>query len=147
MCRRSLQVAMKLIACVIIVGGVIGFFHAGTDRWVCGAIALGGIWFLFLQPIEAQFWTRYRFAKRPDCNKEIEWHFDDELISVITDSSNSQFRWDVFAKCVQSSKGLLFYPNEQQYHWLPVRAFENRGDFDHVSEMARSAIKKFYYVA
>ena len=76
-----LRVAIQLIACLCVVGGVIGFLKEGADGWICGEIALGGIWYLVIRPIAVYFWTRYQFAKRPDRNKEIQWHFGDDSIS------------------------------------------------------------------
>jgi hypothetical protein len=134
------------MAGLAVVGGVAGLLHGGTDRWICGVIAAGGLYFLFLRPLEVRFWTRRQFVRRPDKNKEIEWLFAIDRIEVSSSSANSSFTWDELAKAVYCPEGLLLYQNEQIFHWIPAHAFQSPDELDRAAEMASAALKGFYTV-
>ena len=136
-CRSSLQSVVYLLLWLMPIGGAIGLITGTTtDRVVCWALLFGGLAIIFMRPIAIRFVRHYRFNRRPDKNKKIEWRFAPEVIHVQTDTAKSEFGWEVFSKIVRSKQGILFYPNDQIFHWVPRNGFQDNPDFEKVTELS-----------
>ena len=90
---------------------------------------------------------RWQFSKRPDRDLELEWQIAADKIRTRSDLGQSEFGWPTFAKMVRTPSGIMFYPTDQIFHWLPRRGFASDADFDRVVELARSKIQRHYDVA
>jgi hypothetical protein len=142
-CRPIFRVGMYFIAAVALLAGVASILAKESPAFGW-AILIGATYFILLRPLEVRFFTRYRFSKRPDSNVDVEWEFTSERICIRTPLSTSEIIWELFSKVVHTPTGMLFYPNDQIFHWVPRHAFANSADFEQITEVARSNVKRFY---
>jgi len=100
----------------------------------------------FVSDLTLGWSVRRRFKQRPDRDMEIEWRVTGEKLRVHSKHSDSEVAWEAFAKGVIAPDGVLLYPNNQIFHWLPREGFASDSDFDKFVTLARSKLAKFHEV-
>ena len=78
---------------------------------------------------------------------EIEWRIGPEGISTQSPLGQSDIAWQAFAKVVKAPDGLLFYPSEAVFLWLPLHGFANAEAFGRVGELARAKVPRLCEVS
>lgn len=144
-CRPVFRLALHLLIALAIVGGY-GQLQSGKSVAVGVVLLVGGIYWFAIRPFERRWMTRRQFAKRPDKDIEIEWLIAPDKLAAKSGLGHGESDWHAFTKAVRTPAGLLLYPNDQMYHWLPRHAFESNTDYDRVVELVKSRIKRFYDV-
>lgn len=86
---------------------------------------------------------RRDFAKRPDANMEIVWEISDDGIRTSSPIANSEIKWPIFQKVIAAPVGILFMPNAQIFHFLPLRAFATPADFEEVKALAQKHSREY----
>ncbi len=91
--------------------------------------------------------VRRQFRKRPDRDVELEWQIAPDRIRIHSSLGQSELSWQAFAKVVRTPGGLMFYPIDQMFHWLPRAGFASDAEFERCVELARTKIERHYDVA
>lgn len=147
--RRKLRLFHIIFGTMILVGALstAGTHVTGKPQvpLATGFLVGGGYWF-FIAPFQRRWMTRRRFAKRPDKDIEAEWRFTPDQITETSALGHSDWSWQTFTRVVRTPKGLLFYPIDQMFHWVPRHAFESEVEYEQVSDFAKSKVQRFYNV-
>ena len=149
-CRPVFRIGLHCLLGFILLGGIFGLFNSapsGKANFLVslGFVAIGVYWFWVL-PYERRWWIRRQFRKRPDRDTEIEWQFASDGVQVQSALAKSQIAWQAFAKMVQTPAGVMLYPNDQIFQWLPHHGFQSDANFRQFVELAKSKIQKCYEV-
>ena len=147
-CRRVIRaMANATIYTLAVISGLGGIYAYRTgDSWiVCFLFALFGLFWW-----SRSFWHRRlvwrQFAKRPDKDLDIEWEIGPDRILVRSPIGNSDLSWKAFAKVVRTPSGIMFYPIDRIFHYLPRHGFASDAEFEQVMELAKSKVPKVRYV-
>ncbi len=141
--------ANVLFAFCIVVGVLRLILYPITDKSsllrALAWLTLGGYWFI-LRPLVRRWVIRRRFKKEPDRDREIDWEFSEDKIRVSTAHSNSERVWHSYTKVVRTPEGILLYPNEEMYQWLPRSGFANDKEFVRFIELSAGKIPRHFDV-
>jgi YcxB-like protein len=151
MCRPVFRFGLHLLFAVILLGGVMMLFTSGPSGKAplpvtIGFLIVGSYWFA-VRPFEHRWWTRRQFNKRADRDLEIEWQVGSDKILARSALAQSEITWQAFTKMVRTPGGVMLYPNDQMYHWLPRHGFVSDAEFERFVELAKSRIERYYDVA
>ncbi len=102
---------------LVVFGGVIGFFT----------------WF-------PTFQARKGFAKFPLRNRELNWKFGPDAITITTFQGESQFGWDQIIKAAQCEEGYLLFSTRNIYSWLPRKAFASREEYEAFEKLVKEKV-------
>ena len=145
-CRPVLRFALHFIFALMILAGY-GWISSGKS-WPIGiGFIVAGIYWFAIRPFDRRWTARRQFANRPDKDLEVEWQVSPDKISTRSSLSQSEISWQLFAKMVCTPRGILLYPNERIFHWLPRGGFTSDSDFQKVVELGKSKIRRHYDVA
>ncbi len=149
-CRPILRLGLNFIIGFILFGGVLMLFTAGPSGKaplpvIIGCLVLGSYWFV-VRPFERRWWTRRQFSKRPDRDIEIEWQVGSEKIFAGSVLGQTEITWQAFAKVVCTPNGMMLYPIDQMYHWLPHHGFASDAEIERFVELAKTKIERHCYV-
>ncbi len=86
------------------------------------------------------FQARKYFDKFPLRNKQLDWKFGKDGISITTFQGESQFGWDKIIKAAQCPEGYLLFSARTIYSWLPKRAFASREDFEFFENLVKEKV-------
>ncbi|MEO7101201.1 MAG: YcxB family protein [Luteolibacter sp.] len=95
---------------------------------------------------ETTFTSKIRrgFAKRADANQmEIAWTVSETDIHVSSPHSNTEFVWPAFQRIVSTADGFIFMTTEQNFYFLPTRAFSSPADIENFKVLARGHATEF----
>ena len=150
-CRPVFRLGLHFLFGVLIVGAVFMFIEEyrtgdGTFMPAIALLTVGVYWFAF-RPFHVRWMVRRRFRKRPDRDIEIEWRATDDQMELRCTLAHSEVAWPLFTKMVWTSRGVMLYPNEDVYHWLPRRGFESDSEYGRFLNLAKSKIPRYYNVA
>lgn len=147
-CRPVFRFGLHFIFALMLLAGVFVLAKDGIKRGLVPVafVVVGTYWFT-LRSFERRWLLRRQFAKRPDKDTEIEWQITPDKVFIKSGLGSGECEWRAFAKMVRAPDGLMFYPNEQIFHWLPRSAFASAGDFDKVIELAKSKVQRTYEVS
>jgi hypothetical protein len=143
-CRPVFRFALHSIFALFILAGYTAIQNGSMASGLVFCI-VGVYWFIFRR-LERRWSIRRQFSKRPDQDIEIAWQFTSDEIRLQSGLSQSQFSWECLVKVVRTPVGLLFYPNDQIFHWLPRTGFASDAEFERCAELAKSKIAKYYEV-
>jgi hypothetical protein len=141
-CRPAFRRAINAMFAGLLAVGVVGCFYENDLVYLVPVC--GGIYWFGIRPFERRRMIRFRFARRPDKDQEIEWQFEPEGIRVSYANALSTCTWEHFAKAVRTPEGLLFYPTDLMFQWVPRRAFAGDAEFERVAELAQGKVQRFY---
>lgn len=117
--------------------------HDGGDARLFWLLVFIALWWFLLYPLLRRWRIRFQFKRRPDADKEIHWRFSDEGIRIESFGGQSELQWDFFAKIIQTSRGLLFFPNNQVFHWVPRHGFAAESDYEQTIAWAKTKARRF----
>ncbi len=145
-CRPVFRFALHVIFALMILGGY-GLIRNGGDSLPFGVVLiLGGVYWFTLRPVERRWLVRRQFLNRPERDMDLEWQVGPDKIRTQNALGQSEFAWATFTKMVRTPSGILFYPTEQIFHWLPRSGFATDAEFDKCVEIASTKIEKHYDV-
>ncbi len=78
---------------------------------------------------------------------ELEWQASTDAILTKSALGHGEALWQAFAKVVRTPEGIMLYPNDQIFHWLPRHGFASDAEFEIFCELAKGKVEKFYDVA
>jgi hypothetical protein len=144
-CRHAFRVLMNAsIYSFVVLGCVAGVvaYRAGDSWGFFLAIVLSSfLWW------SRSYWYRWlvkrQFAKRPDRNVDVEWEIAPDKVLVRSPLGHAEYKWEAFAKVVRTPSGIMFYPLEQIFHYLPRRGFANEAELEQVAALVASRVHKF----
>lgn len=141
------RVALHVFFALLIFAGF-GLIYKGDSNIALGIgfLAVGVYWFV-LRRFEQRWTVRRQFRKRPDRDIEIEWQVSADKIKIESKFGQSEVGWQTFAKMVRTPTGVMLYPINQIFHWLPRTGFASDSEFESCVELARSKIERCYEVA
>ena len=150
-CRPLFRVGLHCSFVFVLLGGVLMLVTSGSSGKAplsisLGFVAAGSYWFV-LRPFDRRWRIRRQFEKRPDRDLEIEWEVSDDRIIARSELGQSEIAWRAFAKVVFTPSGVMLYPNDQLYQWVPRHGFAGAGDFERFAALARIKIPRHYEVA
>lgn len=150
-CRPAFRFALHILFSVLLVGGIFMLVISGpagkAPLPVSLAFLYAGIYWFAIRPFVRRWMLRRQFSKRPDRDIELEWQVDAYKICTQSPLGHAELGWKAFTKIVRTPKGIMVYPNDQIYHWLPRRGFTGDAEFERFFELAKSKIQRHYDVA
>ena len=111
-----------------------------------GFLVLGIYWFT-VRPFERRWWNRRQFSKRPDRDIDVEWQVGTDKIWARSALAQTEISWRAFTKVVRTPAGVMLYPNDKIFHWLPQHGFASDSEFERFVALAKSKIERHYDVA
>ena len=149
-CRPAFRIGLHFLFAVILIGGVLMLVSSGPAGKAPLPVSLSflfaGIYWFVVRLFERRWVIRRQFSKRPDRDIEIEWQVTADKIRTQSTLGHSEFVWQAFTKMLRTPSGVLLYPVDQIYHWLPRRGFTSDAEFDRFVELARGKIQRYYDV-
>jgi hypothetical protein len=146
-CRPIFRFALHFIFGLMILGGC-GLIHHGGPLIPVGVGLIGtGVYWFTLRRFDRRRIVRVRLSKRPDRDVEFEWQIAPDKIRTHSTLGQGEFTWQAFAKMVRTPCGILLYPTDQIFHWLPRSGFASDTDFERCVELAKKNIERHYDVA
>jgi len=142
-CRPAFRWAIHVVVALIMAVSVFSLVKVGPSPIPIGFIA-AGIYLYAIRPFEVRWFTRRQFAKRPDNNCDVQWTVTPERICTLTTLGSSEFQWAAITKVIRTPDGFLFYPNNQIFHFLPLRGFRDDADFQRLAELASQHVPKHF---
>ena len=91
--------------------------------------------------------TLRHYAQRPDRDMVVTWEFHPDRIVSKTEASSATLEWRMISRVLQTKQGVLLYPNDRVFHWLPVHAFRDTADLQAFAELAKSKVKRYIPVS
>lgn len=149
--RPIFRVISNILVYSVLIVVAIGTYFAYRHKEYSAALGIGLfvvlLGLLWLCRFMIFHWTiQRRFRKRPDQNIEIEWEFAQDKILERSSLGNSELRWEGFVKVVRAPTGIMFYPLENMFHYLPRRGFANDAAFEQLVELTRKKVRDFRVV-
>ncbi len=148
-CRRPFRILFGAtiygLAFLSVFAGIISYWHGELIPMLFilfPGIALCRLLWPFLQ----HWLVRRQFAKRPDQDMEIEWQIMPNNLSVKDRHGHGEFCWDAIVQVVRTPSGLMLYKLENMFHYLPRRGFASDAEFEQITELAKSKVRKFRFV-
>jgi|GEM_PF-4611386 hypothetical protein len=102
------------------------------------ALCTAGLWIL-IRPAIHGFWFRSAVKKMPMFGQEIHWEIEEDSIAVTAGPNTSRTDIGTYFKIIATPGGILFYPQKNLFHWLPLSAFESRSDYEKATEMVSTS--------
>ncbi len=150
-CRPMFRFGLHFLFGVVLLGGVLIGTKSGSDNKARMAISSGffvvGIYWFAIRPFGRRWMIRRQFSKRPDRDIEFEWQVASDKIFARSALAQTEIAWQAFTKMVRTPAGVMLYPNDQMYHWLPRHGFANDAEFERFVQIAKSKIQRHYDVA
>lgn len=127
--------------------GLFGF-HKGSAIPHSLAIGFltGGICWFTMRVVLRKWLVRRHFNQRPDRDIDIEKRVNAEKVWSECKLGQSEASWEAFSKIVKTPDGVLLYPFNQLFHWVPRSGFSSDSDFEKFVTLAKNRIPKFYEV-
>lgn len=145
-CRPVFRFALHFIFALMILAGYGGIHSGGVGVPIGIAFIVTGIYWFVFRRFERRWSVRRQFRNRPDQGVELEWQMTPDKIRTRSTLGQSEFTWQAFAKMVRTPNGVLFYPTDQIFQWLPRSGFASDTDFQRCVELARAKIGRHYDV-
>jgi hypothetical protein len=111
-----------------------------SDCW----LIIPGIAILFL-PLLINKITISNLKKIPALNTTLEWEIDENGVNGKGQGFSLSAKWDFFYETHITDKGILLYPQQQFFHWIPKDGFESNADYLKVLEFAKGKSKNITY--
>lgn len=150
-CRPAFRFGLHFLFGVLLIGGILMLTTAGPKGKAplpvsLGFVAVGIYWFAF-RSLDRRWSVRRLFNKRPDRDVELEWRVAADKIRTQSTLGQSEVEWQAFTKVLRTPDGVMLYPNDQIYHWLPRRGFASDAEFERFVLLAKSKVPAYYDVA
>lgn len=141
-CRWPFRVGLIFLALVAVLAG---WAYYSSNGWGVPAVLfpLGGVYILFFRRLDKRAAIRRHFSRRPDRDTEVVWTLRDEYLHIKTSDSEFQTAWSQIATVRKARNGLLLYPNETTFYWLPFHALSSEGQREATETLLRDKIADF----
>jgi len=141
-CRPSYRAGIIFLSLMAILAG---FASYHTHGWSPPTymLPIAGVYFLLLRKYDVRWGLRRHFKKRPDKNAQVVCTLDDNALQIKTSESESKQNWNQISKVRKARNGLLLYPNDTIFYWLPFTAFVSDNDWTRAEELLRNKVKDF----
>ena len=146
-CRPTIRFGLHAIFALVLCGGALACMQERGWGLVAPLVAVWvGLYWFFIRGYAFRWAVRRQFAKRPDKNAEIEWQIAADKLTVRSSLGYSEFSWRALAKVLRTPQGLMLYPFDNLFHWLPRHSFLSDAEFDRAADLARTMVPRFYIV-
>jgi hypothetical protein len=145
LCRPIFRFALNAIFVFMILGGSL-LIPPGRSPVFGIVMLVGGIYWFAIRPFERSWTIRRRFAKRPDKDLEMEWQITPEKLATRSTAHSADLTWQLIAKVVRTPAGIMLYPIDQVFYWLPRHGFASDAEFERLVEIAKSKAPRVYDV-
>ena len=141
-CRPVFRLGLVCIALLAILAGWGYYLSLG---WGIPSILfpLIGVYILFLRKYDKRAAIRRHFKRRPDRNTEVVWTMQDDDLHIKTHESECRSKWSQIASVRKAHNGLLLYPNEAIFCWLPFHALPDESQREAVEALLREKVRDF----
>jgi len=141
-CRPVYRAGLIFLSLMAVLAGW-GYYLAHGWSVLTFLFPLAGVYFLFLRKYNVRWAIRRHFRKRPDRNAQVVWTIDENALQISTGESESKQNWTQISKVRRARNGLLLYPNDMIFYWLPISAFQSDDDRARAETLLRSKVKDF----
>ena len=74
-----------------------------------------------------QRWRReLRFQRDESLRQRVEWIFSDEGVEIEIAAGRTVAKWSLFREIVETPEGVLLYPHEGIFWWIPESCFQDQ---------------------
>jgi hypothetical protein len=87
--------------------------------------------------------VRRQYTKCSEKDIEIEWQIMPDKLSVQSPLAHTECVWKVIVKVVHTPCGLMLYPQNNLFFYLPRRGFASDAEFEQAIELAKSNVPQF----
>lgn len=139
------------------------FWHlrSGVERWiypVVGALCfVAGGWFLFARSDSRSgmlflavgcWWLGFRYfyykhyfrrsiRKNPIHNRILLFKIADDSLKLRAEDIDVRVAWSSIYRSIATPDGILIYPQEKMFYWIPKDAFSSDEDFSKVTDVLK----------
>ena len=139
--RTPIRILFYIFSSLIFILACIAIYRKGIQI-SSGFLFLVGAYLLFLRHFEYKYFARRRFKKRPDKNKRIRIEVTEDIIkSEVEDIGKSEANWNSVYKALRNKEGIIIYPNEGIYHWIPNHAFQNEEELNQFWDLVKRKVQ------
>jgi len=150
-CRPVFRFGLHFLFGIVMLGGVLVGTSSDSGDKARLAVSSGffvvGIYWFVIRLFERRWMIRRQFSKRPDRDIEVEWQVASDKIFARSTLAQTEIAWQASTKMVRTPTGVMLYPNDQMYHWLPRHGFASDAEFERFVEIAKTKIQRHYDVA
>jgi len=150
-CRPIFRFGLHFIFAFLFLGGVLMLTMPSPDGKTPLPLSIGfliaGIYWFAVRPFERRWTVRRQISKRPDRDLDIEWQVAADKILAQSALARSEVSWQAFTKVVRTPAGVLLYPFDRLFHWLPRHGFANDVEFEKFVELAKGKVPRHFDVA
>ena len=82
------------------------------------------IFSLLLQKLSKSLFNN-QLRKNPQYDKDVIHKFNESGFESITDNSTGKFEWNALLKTTITPDGILLYPQENLFYWIPNNSMES----------------------
>lgn len=114
----------KFVSVILVLAGCLLLISFGLKWWAFVPFVLAVLeWFYLLSP--RPLVRRYWFKQNPKFLETYNLTFDDAGVHFLTNSINSQIKWDHYASVLENDHLFLLFYGKGMYTLIPKRAFKN----------------------
>ncbi len=142
-CRPLFRIAFHGIFALMLIAGIAGIALGEYNDVPTIVFVIVGVYWFAIRPFERRWQVRRQFRKRPDNDLMITWIITSEQLATESSQGKSEITWTTFCKVLKTPGGLLLYPTEEIFHWLPIHGFQSGADFNTVADFARMNVENY----
>ncbi|MCO6044620.1 YcxB family protein [Aeoliella sp. ICT_H6.2] len=137
--RRGFAIAIEIFLAVL---ALIGLAIVVSGHYAGYLLLVGGGLALLLSLVGTTWLLRWQFHRRPDRHTEITWIIDAIQLKNQHDLGRTEFTWAAISKMTHTPEGILLYPNDQVFYWLPRHGFAGCQEFETLVELAKTNVAR-----
>ncbi|QIF02814.1 YcxB family protein [Roseimicrobium sp. ORNL1] len=144
--RRPFRFGFGLIVLLALLGACMAIYHDGPS-FTAVLLLLASLYMAFFRRHYLRWNTKRQFRKRPDNGSQVNWTFTSERAQVtLSDGSKAENPWSTFVKAVLAPEGVLLYPINELFYWVPRGGFESEEVFQEFVSMVQKKVSKTHSV-
>jgi hypothetical protein len=127
--RPRIRLYLHLVYALFGLFGGVSLWQRGLEDNVLGILsatisAVYFVYWLLVRPARMRAITDRVFAQMSEADQMVRWEFSPDGLKCSAPNARAEFGWNALYEAVGTPEGLLLYPNEHVFHWIPSHAFD-----------------------
>lgn len=145
--RRRARLILNLVYAGFGLFSAVALWQSGPDdrvlpiAGVAASLTYFGYWFL-IRPLRMRSLADRMFGQMSARDQMVRCELSSEGLSFSEPSSSGKMLWGALHEIVRTPDGLLLYPNEHMFQWLPSHTFD-QATWKAVIELAKARVERF----